>query len=79
MTLLSDDCNVANCYACGRRLDSQFDYLPEYDYSCSSCGNDTCDADTQMCQEYDDCDVITCFGCVDTHLREYHRIQEVGS
>ena len=73
MTTHSVGRNVASCYACGKHLDTQYDYLPEYDYSCSNCGKDTCDADTQICQKDDECDVITCFGCVEIHLRAYHQ------
>ena len=53
------------CYYCDEPLD------PQYDYSCPSCGHETCDADSQACQE-DNCDVMTCFRCVDLHLRTCH-------
>ena len=61
------------CYICSELLSAQYDHSSDYDYSCSVCGLNTCDADTQICQE-GDCDVITCLVCVEIHLREYHQI-----
>lgn len=61
----SDFGSFAVCYYCDRPL------CPMLDFSCVSCTRETCDNCCQACQE-DDCDVITCVRCVETHLQTGH-------
>jgi len=56
---------IWDCYSCGRKLD------PRYDYFCPMCENQNCDRCSQACQ-VEDCDEITCFGCVEFHLLNHH-------
>ena len=56
---------VAVCHYCGSPLRAMFDY------ACAGCGQFTCDNCCQACQE-DDCDAITCFSCVESHLQDIH-------
>ena len=59
---------MVQCHYCGISLG------PWYDYSCISCGRDTCDKDIQWCPESDleACEAIICFACVGTHLETHH-------
>lgn len=67
----SDDQPIVRCCHCNSPL------CPMYDYSCISCGRFFCDRACQACQE-DDCDVITCIGCVDRHLAISHSPETVA-
>ena len=64
----SDDNPIVYCCHCARPL------CPMYNWSCISCGRPYCD---NACQE-DDCDVITCIGCVDRHLAKSHSPEAVA-
>ena len=59
---------VTECHCCGAVLGLW------YDYACAGCGLDTCDMDIQWCPVADevDCEFVTCFACVDTHLQTCH-------
>ena len=65
ISMWSNATPIPDCHYCGVYLDSL------YDYSCISCGRETCDNDSQACQE-EGCDEITCFACVVAHLQAYH-------
>ena len=67
----SDNQPIVHCCHCSRPL------CPMIDYSCISCGRFFCDRAYQACQE-DDCDVITCIGCVDRHLAISHSLEIVA-
>lgn len=67
----SDDNPIVYCCHCARPL------CPMYDWSCISCGRAYCDNACQSCQE-DDCDAITCIGCVDRHLAKSHPPEAVA-
>ena len=54
------------CYSCGGPLEVQ------YDYACPMCARPACDNDSQICQVDSDCDVITCYRCVEAHIEVYH-------
>ena len=56
---------ICHCYYCDARLS------PLYDYSCTSCGREACDNDSQACQ-VEGCDDITCVRCVSVHQKDYH-------
>jgi DNA-directed RNA polymerase subunit N (RpoN/RPB10) len=59
------------CYSCGAILDTQ------YDYSCVSCGRQTCDNHNEVCQEFGEdsegeCDLVTCSLCLEVHTLTRH-------
>ena len=56
---------VVGCYICDHLL------CPVIDYSCPNCIRSSCDRCNQACQE-EDCDTVTCHGCVDRHLESCH-------
>ena len=66
----SAEAPVTVCYYCGAFL------CIALDYSCGICANNTCDNCRQVCQE-DECDVNTCFKCVEQHLQTRHEAVEV--
>ena len=53
------------CYLCDKLLEARYDYM------CPMCFRPVCDDDSQICQ-MDDCDMITCFGCVERYLDVWH-------
>ena len=57
---------VAECYYCIRLLN------PLYDWYCIRCDRPACDDCSQACVEIDDCDEITCMGCVEPHWFDTH-------
>ena len=65
--------SAPRCSYCGKELDFEFDY------SCITCGQITCDNHHDICQEdYDNdyvekgCDLVTCFVCFNEHMRTHH-------
>ncbi len=56
---------VPDCHYCGVSLDLR------YNYACTLCQREVCDNDTQACQE-EDCDMIACFNCIDSHMETNH-------
>ena len=64
--------SAPRCSYCGKELDFEFDY------SCITCGNITCDNHQEACSEEDDdyeekgCDLVTCLVCFEAHTKAHH-------